>query len=175
MQLAATRALAMWLALGFATAVVADQQEVKSSAVGVQSPDRNYEVYWVDLFRAGGFQARRLIFVVDGISNQLVFAHATFQRHTGAVWNNQSTACAIFDAPDNANVYVWVVKRQANQHWGVEKIDVEKAAARLMPGAVAEKVGRMGIEKLSWESKKSLNAHLIVNGRPIDVKLAISE
>ncbi len=175
MQLAATSALAISFALAWPSAIVAGQQEIQSSAVGVQSPDRNCEAYWVDLFTTAGRQARRVIFVVESTSNQLAFAHSTFQRNTGAVWNSQSTACAIFDAPDNANVYVWVVKRRADQKWAVETIDVEKAVARLMPSAFAENVVRMGIEKLSWEGEESLNAHLTVNGKPIEVRLPISE
>jgi hypothetical protein len=173
MQLAATKAFLIWLALASPSTVVVGQQEIKSSAVGVQSPDRNYEAYWVDLPRARGLQARRLVFVVDGASNQLLFAHCTVERHTGAIWNAQSTACAIFDAPDNANVYIWVVKKQAAQGWVVEKIDVEKAAAQVTPGAFTQNPVRMGIERLSWADSETLNAQLVLNGKRIEVKLPV--
>ena len=174
---AASRALLVCLGIGFSwlTAVAFGQQEVQSAAVAVSSPDGNYRAYWVDLLTTQGLQARRLIFIVDAASNQLLFTHLTFQRHTGAIWNRQSTACGIFDAPDNANVYLWIIRKQSDSDrtWVVRKIDLEKLTADMKPDAFAQNPVRMGIEKLSWEADEALIAQLIVNGSSINVKVPV--
>jgi hypothetical protein len=153
------------------------QQPVRSEAECVSSPDGNYEACWVDLIRTTGSQGRRLILVTDLTSNKLIFTHATFQRFSGAVWNSSSNKCAIFDAPDNANVYLSLLTKQdtKGQNWAVREIDVSKLAKARMPDAFAKKPVRMGIEKLSWDEGEILDLQLILNGQTMDIRIPAHE
>ena len=175
---AVTKALVILLATVCATDVALSQQAVQSSAILVSSPDGKYQAFWVDLTTTQHSAARRLIFVVDAASNELLFTHCTFQRRTGAAWNNSSTACAIFDAPDNANIYLWMLTKDSSSPaggWSVRQIDVEKMAAQMMPDIFLEKTVRMGVEKVSWESDETLNAQFLLNGRSLTINLPARE
>ncbi len=154
------------------------QEMIQSSAILVSSPDAKYEAFWVDLTTTQHSLPRRLIFVVDALSNELLFTHSTFQRRTGVVWNNSSTACAIFDAPDNANVYLWILTKEKSTSptsWSVKQIDLEKMATQIVPDVFLEKTVRTGIEKVSWEGEETLDVQVLVNGRSLSIKASPRE
>jgi hypothetical protein len=151
-------------------------QSVKSSAHVVTSPDRAYSACWVDLETNPKLQQRRFIFVVDASSNKLLFTHSTFQRYTGAAWNGLSTVCAIFDAPDNANVYLWLLVKPEDSKisdWNVRAVDLEKLAARKLPDLSNAKVLRTGLDRISWESNDVLSMMLIVNNQPVTLRIPV--
>jgi hypothetical protein len=149
-------------------------ESINSSARMVASPDGAYKTCWVDLQTNRQLLQRRFIFVFEISSNRLLFTHATFQRYTGAVWNDSSTACAIFDAPDNANVYLWLLLKPENSKvsdWSVRQIDLEKLSAEKLSGVSRAKVVRTGLEQMSWDSNDFLNVALIVNNQPVILKI----
>jgi hypothetical protein len=157
-----------------AISVESAEQSVKSSARTVASPDGAYTAYWVDLETNPQLQPRRFIFVVETSSNSLLFSHSTLQRYTGAVWNDLSTACAVFDAPDNANVYLWLLLKPENSKvsgWRVQKVDLEKLVAEKVPGLSQAKVVRSGLDQISWESKDVLKVVLIVNNQSLTLRI----
>jgi hypothetical protein len=149
-------------------------QSVKSSAHVVTSPDGAYKAYWVDLETNLQLQQQRLIFVDETSSNKLLFTHSTFQRYTGAVWNGSSTACAIFDAPDNANVYLWLIVKSENSKvsdWSVRQVDLEKLVAQKVPTMAQAKVVRTGFDHISWDADDYLSVALIVNSQPLMLRI----
>ncbi len=171
---AGTKVLLIFLGVIWFSEIALSQQATQSSTVIVSSPDGNYQACWVDVITTPRAPARRLIFVVDVGLNKLLFTHCTFQRNTGAVWNGRSTGCAIFDAPDNANVYLWVLTRSrepGSPHWIEKKIDVEKLAKERMPAIFAQNPVRMGLEKMNWKNDEALEIELIVNNLPLTLTI----
>lgn len=171
---AAAKALFILFGAICSAGIAFSQPATQASAVFVLSPDGNYQASWVDVSTTSHSPARRLIFVVDVASNKLLFVHCTFQRYTGAVWNGRSTACAIFDAPDNANVYLWILTRSgepASGHWTEKKIDVEKLASERMPEVFAQNPVRMGLEKMKWKNDETIEIELTVNNLPVALKI----
>lgn len=170
-RIAITAAILMPLA---AICAETAEQSISSSARMVASPDGAYNACWVDVQTDRKLLQRRFIFVVEISSNRLLFTHSTFQRYTGAVWSDSSTACAIFDSPDNANVYLWLLLKSENSKvndWSVRQVDLEKLSVQKFPSMSRAKVVRTGLEQISWDSNDVLSVALIVNNQPVILKI----
>jgi len=150
------------------------QQSISSSAKMVPSPDGVYQTCWVDVLINPHLLQRRFIFVVETASNRLIFNRSTVERYTGAAWNRASTACAIFDAPDNANVYLWILRKPVDpkvNEWSVKEVDVEKLSAEKAPEVLKARVVRIGVEKVTWNTDDVLEVALLVNNKPVTLNI----
>jgi hypothetical protein len=108
-----------------------------------------------------------------------LFAHHTNGRYTKAAWTSDSTRCALLDAPDNANSYLWLFRVQGRDI-AIEKLDYAKISDRIeaaVPAARRQEpaVTRSGVEKMEWPSVSELRLHILYNNVPVLVAVDITK
>jgi|GEM_PF-2390978 len=131
-----------------------------SHGMDAMSPDGAMTIRWEDQTRD-----RRTISLLA--SHTMVWSTRTFPRYTRAAWRSDSKACVIWNAPDNANTQIWLVRRDG-QRIRVSSLSyvsicqaVESARSDLR--TEEPKITRSGIQTVRWISSDCIEICMVYN------------
>jgi hypothetical protein len=110
---------------------------------------------------------------------KVFFTHHTTDRYIAAAWSGDSRTCVLLDAPDNANSYLWLFRRQGRDI-ATEKLDYGTISDRIeaaVPAARRQEpaVTRSGIDKIEWQSSRELRLHVTHNNVPVLVTVDVAK
>ncbi len=125
--------------------------------------------FWVDGDPGKPLGLLRTIGVVPIPRGDPVFSLVTFPRCTQAVWNESSSRCAIMNAPDNGNVYFWMVRQAGKEKWGeaiwkTTPFDPMKSLAEAFLAHWDEhRLWRPGVLSMTWQDDQTLIIEAVDN------------
>ncbi len=125
--------------------------------------------FWVDTNPGEQFIEMRSIAVVAVPRGDPVFSLVTFPRYTLAVWNGSSNRCAIMNAPDNGNVFFWLVTLSVKDQWGEKKWKTTEFDPMKSIGEAFDAnwdghhLWRPGVTSMTWQDDQTLIVEAVDN------------
>ena len=92
------------------------------------SPNQK-ELIWIKDIDLNEGTSRRVVSLLTLEQTHALVGFVSEPRHTEVFWNSESTRCAIVDAPDNGNIFVYIFTK-SKEAWSMRKVnpftDLEK-------------------------------------------------
>lgn len=133
--------------------------------VVVYSPDRSTFVAWSD-YEAGSPVDRIRSIVFRKTSDEwLYFSRVTMTRNTLAAWNNASTRCLLSDAPDNGNLFVWLIEKHSDEpDWRPITLDpLGSVEQQFESSSHGSTLWRPSILKIKWTDDTTIELRCYCN------------